>query len=178
MAIKTASGSGLTNSLSSGLVLLNTTSFSGVTSVSLPTGTFNATYKNYRVIFRSTQSTNLSNYLTRLRANGVDDSTANYSIFGSYSGYSAGPTRINSISQTSWFATSAAAGNIISIIYDLTSPFVSNQTIGFGKQFSTSAGDDLNLSLQHGLSNSYDSLSFLVTTGSMAGQVSAYGYNE
>jgi hypothetical protein len=34
MAIKTASGSGLSNSLSSGLVLLNTTSFSGVASQS------------------------------------------------------------------------------------------------------------------------------------------------
>jgi len=57
MAIKTASGSDLRNSLSSGLVLLNTTSFSGVNSVSLPKNTFSSTYTHYKTILEITTST-------------------------------------------------------------------------------------------------------------------------
>ena len=35
-----------------GMVLLNTTSFSGVTSVSLPASTFTSTYTNYKILMK------------------------------------------------------------------------------------------------------------------------------
>jgi hypothetical protein len=156
---------------------LGNVTFSGASSVSL-NGCFSSVYNNYRITLTSTQATSLGNYLTRLRANGTDETSANYSLFGSYSGYSAGPTRFNNISQTSWLATSAAAGNIMTIMWDIFNPFVANQTIAFGKQFSTSAGDDINLSVQNGLSNSYDGFSIIASAGTMTGTIRVYGLTQ
>jgi hypothetical protein len=60
-----------------GLVLLNTTSFSGVTSVSLPADTFTSTYENYRIIYKFTP-VNSDVVFARLRAAGVDATAAQY----------------------------------------------------------------------------------------------------
>jgi hypothetical protein len=57
-----------------GMVLLNTTSFSGVTSQSI-NSVFNSTYQNYRVIFNFTSAASDLNAL-RLRVSGADNSTA------------------------------------------------------------------------------------------------------
>ncbi len=79
MAIKTASGSDLRNSLSSGLVLLNTTSFSAVSSQSV-NDVFSATYENYFLLVRTTASSD--NINIRMRVSGSDDSTSNYHNLG------------------------------------------------------------------------------------------------
>ena len=51
-----------------GMVLLNTTSFSAVSSISLPANTFTSTYKDYKIIY-SAVLTNATQIVLRLRAN-------------------------------------------------------------------------------------------------------------
>jgi hypothetical protein len=60
-----------------GLTFINTTSFSGVASVSLPNDTFTTTYDNYLILIDKVGDGGLDVNL-RLRAAGVDDSSANY----------------------------------------------------------------------------------------------------
>jgi hypothetical protein len=161
-----------------GMTLINTTSFTTQSSQALPAGTFTSTYKNYKIIWRHTQNTSNGSMTVRMRASGTNATGSDYSLFGSYSGYSAGPTRVNQTSGTSFGLVSPNASNIAVIVIDITGPQVANQTIGFARVYSTSAGDDVLLSMQHGLATSYDSMDFIISAGTMTGQVSVYGYNE
>jgi hypothetical protein len=60
-----------------GMVLLNTTSFSAVSSHSV-NDVFSTTYKNYRILMNITGSTTNQNVGMRLRVSAADNSTANY----------------------------------------------------------------------------------------------------
>jgi hypothetical protein len=161
---------------SQGLTLINTTSFSGVSSVSLPASTFTATYKNYRMIFRATQNTSTGALSMRLRAAGTDLVTG-YTNGGIETGVSNNNTRIGSFGNTSWVTVQCTAGNLFALILDLTLPQVATQTIGFYNAFSTSAGDNKIVAVQVGDSTSYDSMSFITSGGTITGTVEAYGYN-
>jgi hypothetical protein len=162
----------------SGLVLLNTTNFTAVATQALPASSFTSTYRNYRVVWRHTQNTSNGVITLRMRAAGTNATGADYSAFGLYSGFSAGPTRINTTGATNWTITTVNSGNIGVIIFDITGPQVANQTMGFLNGFSTSGGDLISLVVQHGQSISYDSIDFISSVGTMTGQVSVYGYNE
>ena len=94
-----------------------------------------------------------------------------------YSGYSAGPTRINATGQTNWSISQVSATNIGTYIIDIVNPQVASQTTGFINSISTSTGDFVTVAIQHGLSNSYDSLTLGTTGGTMTGAVEAYGFN-
>jgi hypothetical protein len=76
MAIKTASGSRLSGSLPAGLVLLNTTSFSGVASQAV-SDVFSATYTNYLIIVNMTEVAISGNLAFRVRVSGTN-ATTNY----------------------------------------------------------------------------------------------------
>jgi hypothetical protein len=76
MAIKTASGSRLSGSLPAGLVLLNTTSFSGVASQAV-SDVFSATYRNYLIIVNMTEVATSGNLAFRVRVSGTN-ATTNY----------------------------------------------------------------------------------------------------
>ena len=79
MAIKTASGSDLRNSLSSGLVLLNTTSFSGITTQDF-NNVFSSTYDNYRIIISMITTTSEASIGFRFKTATVD-SGSNYQYY-------------------------------------------------------------------------------------------------
>jgi hypothetical protein len=79
-----------------GMVLLNTTSFSAVSSVSLPAGTFSATYDNYSIRFNNTVASSALWISARMRASGSDDSTSNYAT----QQYSASGTTVSASRNT------------------------------------------------------------------------------
>lgn len=64
-----------------GMVLLNTTNFSGVASQSI-NDVFSATYKNYLVQFYGTQSVGATSFTMRLRVSGADNSNNTYNTAG------------------------------------------------------------------------------------------------
>jgi hypothetical protein len=160
-----------------GLTLINTTTFTAQSSVSLPDNTFTSTYKNYRVIYRSTQNTSTGVLTMRMRTAGTDLSSANYSNGGIESGITENNTRINATGNTSWGVFTLTAGNIATIVFDLISPQVAEQTLGFYNAFATNKGDNRIVAVQIGLSNQFDSMSFITSAGTITGAVEAYGYN-
>jgi hypothetical protein len=181
MAIKTASGSDLRNSLSSGLVLLNTTSFSAVSSVSLPADTFTSTYANYRILL-SLSSIAAGNVEGRLRASGSDDSVATYNH---------GVFQVSSGNSSSVFAANTSLNRFI-ITNVNTYSAVANCTLDFFRPKETertsviwqSNGGESSISNVYGnfgagvkaATTSFDSFSFIFN-GNTTGRVSAYGYN-
>jgi hypothetical protein len=77
MSVKSATARGLSSSLEPGLVLLNTTSFSGVASQSV-NNVFSASYDHYKITIAMTSASGTGAQLAlRLRANGTD-TTTNY----------------------------------------------------------------------------------------------------
>ena len=112
-----------------GMVLLNTTSFSGVSSQSI-NDVFSTTYNNYRIQVNITSNTTGdADLLLRMRVSGADNSTSgNYRYSGLYVGSNA-TTVVGSNSGAS--ATSFIVGSVATPGYttiDLYNPFESVKT--------------------------------------------------
>jgi hypothetical protein len=160
----------------SGLTLINTTSFSGVSSQSV-NDVFSTTYKNYKILFNST--TGALNTLFRLRVSGSDAATGylanTFIAFSTATG-----TFSNTISDN---ATSAIitgySPNYFS--FDLVDVFEAANTIGVG----IAAGRESDPRVVGGFFNfikndttSYTGFTFFPASGTMTGSVSVYGYNK
>jgi hypothetical protein len=182
MAIKTASGSDLSNSLSSGLVLLNTTSFSGVTSVSLPNGTFSSSYVNYQLVMRLTRSTSADQLVARLRASGSDNSTSNY-YYGGIDVPSSGAGQSFSKADPGTSMRIGGYGNQNTIVVTtLTSPFATDETAYISQNalgFGTNEGAYGALGGYFNGTTSFDSITIIGTeTNGMSGTITCYGWSE
>jgi hypothetical protein len=157
-----------------GLTLIATESFSAVSSHSLGNGTFSSTYKNYRLIYNFLDSTTITHTL-RLRASGTDASGANYNTKGLFSGTSA-VTNINLAAQTAWASYSAVGRNML--ILDILGPNLAQTTLATGVIYADGTGDSRQVSFDHSLTNSYDSLSLIASTGNLSGSVQIFGYKD
>jgi hypothetical protein len=162
-----------------GMVLLNTTSFSAVSSQSLPTGTFSATYEFYKIVYAGVATGDVG-MSGRLRASGSDNSTSNYSMTGTYTNNAVGPSRTNSAGANAWEIGSAGV-NGFSLELDLYWPFdTSYKTTYIGHAFANYAGDRQNAVYggQFNATTQFDSFSFFPTSGTITGEVTVYGYNR
>jgi len=180
MAIKTASGSRLSGSLPAGLVLLNTTSFSGVASVSLPANTFTSTYKNYRILMEFASSGSSGTVKSRFRTSGSDNSTSNYQEARIYSsGTSVGSYRAGNATS---FADVTPTTTKILYIMDILGPQTTTTTLVDGAvQYSiesSSAIEWSNYSASFSLTTSFDSMSVFASATNMTGTITAYAYNN
>ena len=165
-----------------GMVLLNTTSFSGVASQAVPT-VFSATYENYKIIVTFSAVSADGAIFMKLRS-GATDSSTGYSTGNpgltetgvAQNQYEAGITsgfRINTIDNT---ATADYYSNSI----DLYKPFLTNRSsmslTGVGVNTSgTFFGFDGGG--QHTVASSYDGINIIASAGNISGKVSVYGYN-
>jgi hypothetical protein len=162
-----------------GLVLLNTTSFAGVTSQSI-NNVFSSTYSNYKIVINS----NVFNTLNlRYRVSGSDDTTSNYNNayyafesrgIAEFNGYGEGATT-HSITGTNCDEESYA-------ILEIGNPFASTHT---SLQAFLSAGvSTIGYKAFHILGNgrfrattSFTGFTFYGSSN-MTGSVSVYGYNK
>jgi len=162
-----------------GLTLINTTSFSGVSSISLPANTFTSTYTNYRIMFQNISTANSTNFVMRLRASGSDNSTSNYDVFAVY-GQSTTASAGGGDNDSSWgLGVSNTQRHIITI--DLFNPQTSDDTFFLGQmwQSTSDAGTLLVRGGRFQSGTSFDSLSFIPNGGTLAtGQYSVYGYSK
>jgi hypothetical protein len=164
---------------SSGLTLINTTSFSAVSSVSLPVDSFTSTYENYRIVYRFQQNTSTGDTTLRLRTAGVDNSAANYGYGGLKSGITSAVTRINNSSQTSYpVLTGVVSSNRAFLIFDFTNLAIAGTTVGLYNGYTPGTGDAHFLGLQHNSTTLFDSMSLITSAGTMTGNVECYGYND
>ena len=167
---------------SQGLTLISTTSFSGVTSVSLPAATFSATYLNYRLLLNLDITVNSSEISMRMRASGTDNTSSNY-VWGRYGVNSANTfngTGSGGALETAWKSVPVSGLYPAFQSIDILSPFSTDFHAGFNAQgvyvdavasnwMAGGAGGVLSVN------TSYDSFTFSGPT--MTGRYSVYGYN-
>jgi len=157
-----------------GMVLLNTTSFSGVTSQSF-NNVFSATYDVYRIVMVATLST-AGNFVMRLRASGSDNSTAS-----SYTGQfvSGAGSTVSAVADTENFWNfSPGNTNRTIAVYDIAQPFAATETVMTG----ISGRSDRVVSRQsrHNQTVSYDGFSLFEVGGTvtLTGYVQIFGYSK
>jgi hypothetical protein len=164
-----------------GLVLLNTQSFSAVTSVSLPTNTFTSTYENYRILIKLDSITGTNpQFGMRFRASGTDQSGSNYYSGGFLTYRNGTPASFNDNPQTYVNLGQTNTASYTAATIDLFAPnlakmhnYLINGTnadstalLGFTK------GGTLDQTV------AYDSVTFFVTAGNLAGTLYVYGYSK
>ena len=175
LVVDSSTSTGLKWAAPAGLVLLNTTSFSGVSAASLPASTFSSTYDNYKILYTVQASTSVT-YNLRLRNAGSDISTSNYFRNGLFAGDSAA-TNIAGVITTSWNALPSASTQT-SIEIDLFSPNLAENTRGFFRGYDTSLGNYYNQVLLFNLNTQVDALTLYPSTGTITGRYSVYGLSK
>jgi hypothetical protein len=157
----------------SGLVLLNTTSFSAVASQSI-NDVFSTTYDNYLVIIYGQVVTGSHDITLRLRVGGADASGSNYSYSSFYVAVGA-----SGLDQNSGSATSYASGIRANTTGTINEVFISNPFKTSPTNFMARLTDASNYRFGgggHSLSNSYTG--FTITTPSStftSSIISVYG---
>jgi hypothetical protein len=159
-----------------GLTLINTTSFTGVSSQSI-NDVFSATYQNYKVLFTGTASTNI-NIDLRLRVGGADNSTAS-SYVGQY--LQANSTTVTAVRATSTsillgvYSDSQRSSLDINLFY----PFTATPTNLSALSSSGESGALLRQTVgTHNQSTSYTGFTLLASSGTITGEISVFGYNK
>lgn len=166
---------------SSGLTLINTTSFSGVSSVSLNADTFTSTYDNYRLL-TSIQGSASSILNLRFRASGADNTTANYSYASENIDTLAQTNTLTGSGQTTiqmFYTTISPRTHFVIDIFNPKATLTTNFT---GSAWGLdAAAQELGIYTtggHFGLTTSFDALSFYPTSGTITGNYSIYGYSK
>ena len=165
-----------------GMVLLSTTSFSGVASQALAAGTFSSTYENYRLIFNISSGSADCVISFKMRVSGTDNSASYF--------YGGGGTYSDTTTTSSGGNPSIAGFRIAEIDSgttenyswsgDLYNPFLALNTRyqGFGADTgSTGIPKVVYNGGVHRVATSYDSINIIPSTGTITGKVYVYGYN-
>ena len=165
----------------SGLVLLNTTSFSAVSSQSI-NDVFSSTYENYSIVLSNingSTSTQAINF--RLRKSGSDNSSNIYYR----QELNANSTTVAGARQqlTSWTIAAARDQGPMNSFFDVTSPNQATIKTGVIGNFSYSSTSEVqyqSFAGTHDLATSadYDGFTIFPASGTMTGTVSVYGYNK
>jgi hypothetical protein len=161
----------------SGLVLLDTTTFSAVGSVSV-SNKLTATYANYLIEFQGLSSASAQALTLRLRANVTDDSSSNY-YYGNVTIASsgAGSSTAKGDPTTSWNIGTSGT-NQTGINIHLYSPQISAYT-AFTTQSASMDNTNESYTQSGGgaisKTDQFQGFTILVATGTMTGTVRTYG---
>jgi hypothetical protein len=163
-----------------GLVLINTTSFSGATTVSLPNNTFTSSYNTYFFTFNMVGST-AADLQMRVRAAGTDNTSSVY-----------GRTQY----EGTTFSVATASSQSLAVVANLYDSDAKRQPLFFtlnnvqvsgrytsGYSVSTvDAGSGAPYPMQRwvtvNVTTSYDSITFFPSSGTITGSISCYGYSQ
>ena len=165
-----------------GLVLLNTTSFSGVASQSIGSDAaplFTSAYKNYKVIFSGESSSSSQPLFIRMRTNVTDDTTNNYIYLVTYRTNASGTTDF-SATQTGFYLGNVSSTLRSHAIVDFQYPQVADYTTmtGLSVGFVSTANTEFyTLGGFKNTTTQYNGMTIYPSTGTITGEVSVYGYN-
>ena len=171
--------------INSALVLLSSTTFTTATSVSLPTGSFSATYQSYKVQVLITNTTAAVALTARFRTAGSDNTTARYNqAAGGRTSDGTAANQNNSDATALDILTTFGAGNIANINLDIFDPFPATNTLanGFYTINGNAAGSNV-ISLPTGIlfrnTTSFDSFTVISSVASsLTGVARVYGYTN
>ena len=162
-----------------GIVLLNTTTFSAVSSQSI-SDVFSTTYDNYRILLYSTPTSNIG-YGFNLRVSGADNTTANYRYGSHYvDGASGAGVRYSQVNATKADLCQAFADPVC-ISLDIYNPFNSSlKTTWTGSYFMhRTASTFFETGYTGGSFNATTSFTgFTISGGTQTGTISVYGYSK
>jgi hypothetical protein len=179
MSVKSFKTSGIKVDLApQGLVLLNTTSFSGVATQSI-NDVFSATYQNYFIAL-NVESSSASDIQFRFRVSGADTSIANYNyaILGLTNAN--GATNLTAVNPTL-----IKVGSITNVpaafAINFFRPFATARTIftstGAGYN-SAAAASSYTGGGEFALTTSFTGVTFFASAGNITGTARIYGYND
>jgi hypothetical protein len=161
-----------------GLTLINTTSFSAVSSQSF-NDVFSTTYDNYRILLNVT-ATGAADLAIRMRVSGADDSTSNYQR----QKLEVDSTTVSGTKATNQTSSRISDINSVDpnalIILEVMSPFLTRPTM-FLTTNSHRSGTTNFLSIYsgaHNVSTSYTGFTIITNTSTVTGTLSVYGYNK
>jgi hypothetical protein len=162
----------------SGLELINTTSFSGVSASSLPTSTFTSSYTNYKIIVSNlSASTGISVYM-RLRASGTDNTSSIYYQQQQYNS----STTISGVRQTQSFWSVGAADTTSSTFstIELFNPQTTAKTrsLVIWQQSGITTPETLFQTMTHDSATAFDSVTIYSSSGTMTGTIYVYGFSQ
>ena len=165
-----------------GMVLLNTTSFSGVSSQSIGSDAaplFTSAYKNYRIFFSGKGSLATPTVLRiRLRANTTDSTAANYYFWQQFRSDTTGTTDYGAAQTSNPLGLAAGALRshaVIDISYPQLADYTALTALTFG--IGASASEFSSIGGYHNVATSFNGITFFVGAGTITGEVSVYGYN-
>jgi hypothetical protein len=165
------------NIVGSGLTLLNTTTFSGVSSQNVPT-VFSAKYENYRIVYKISKSTSSYGYIRLLVGTTPDTGSNNYAYGAITStGDSLGAAGVN----TSAFFISPGDAQAQFGVIDLIQPFLTDESFIISSNFAGGFGTDAATRLlngKHRQLTSFNGFQLVMESGTMSGKVFTYGYNN
>jgi hypothetical protein len=160
-----------------GLVQLATQTFTGVSTVSF-NNVFSSLYKDYLFVYSGNQSPSGSNLHYRLRSGGTDNTSSNYTAGAVQITEGGGPTRLYEAGST-WARISNLQIYRSQFTLTVSDPFnpVTTTTAGDYTSFgnTTALGNSWGY---HVVSSSFDGISFIVSGGTFAGTITAYGYRS
>jgi hypothetical protein len=165
-----------------GMVLLNTTSFSGVASQSI-SDVFSTNYANYLCIVNLDLSISSQGLEARLRVSGSDNSSANY-VWQKTSSNQSNAVVVgssgNSAAATSWNIASISGTHSTFTKIHFFNPFVTDNTSfcaeshyfdSFANQATSTAGGSTTVT------TSYTGFTLIPSGGNITGTARIYGYN-
>jgi hypothetical protein len=157
-----------------GLVHINTTTFSAVSTLSL-NSVFSAAYDTYEIQVRLDSVSAANPQLQmRLRASGTD-ATTNYLGFRLIQSSTTVQGSDNILGSTLWFLAQNSSTRATLVSATINSPFRAEKTVMVSHDsgsFNEFFGN------HHSTASSYDGFTFLTDTGTMTGTVRVYGYKN
>jgi|688.fasta_scaffold816616_1 hypothetical protein len=158
---------------SNALVLLNTTSFTTQSTVSI-NDVFSATYTNYRILLKASQSA--AEWLSmRMRVSDADATTSAYNFVG----LRGNTTDSFSGTATMGYISHHTTGNVNKrMSIDVFNPFNAANTFVVSTGLTVTPTVGL-MSWEHQVATSYTGFTLLSLSGAtITGEVSVYGYNK
>jgi hypothetical protein len=162
------------NVSSTGLVLLNTTSFTAAANVAID-NVFTSSYTNYRMVLNLTAVSDTDININWYGRTSGSDVTTNYNyqryFFGTSSGTQSGSSSILIYTST--------ASTTLQIDAFIGSPQLAQNTIinTNGMYSKASSGDFINFVLgKHTSTNQFDGIKLFPSSGTITGTIKVYGY--
>jgi hypothetical protein len=163
--------------------LVYSSSFTSVTSFSLPNGTFTSDYRNYRISYNIAVSAD-SDFTLKLRKNGADNSnlTYNTTLSGVLSTGGASDSMANS--NGSWlFGEQDSSVELYAVTFDLYQPQLNTRTSATGNIICVNKAATATIGRAggwwHGTADQFDSVSMISSAAtSMTGTVRVYGLTD
>jgi hypothetical protein len=160
-----------------GLVLLNTTNFTAVSSQSI-NDVFNTNFTSYKIIVDAVGTADVG-FLMRMRVSGSDNTSSDYG-WARWNARTGGSGSSGSRTDTSWTIGAIGTSRKAIVSLDVANPFASTNTSMTG-----TAGSDNGtytyvdvVGGTMGVTTSYTGFTLFLSSGNMTGSVSVYGYNK